>query len=238
MSRSPWIPFLAAAAAGSAGTLLGSLQPWPWLWPVVVTALVYPIFYTGVVRGRLGRTVGVMLVWAIAATWTFWTIAAIGGTEPLADRVIQGPAYAAEMLHWKETGIGAEGSPRQFLPLHARHFSLFCVASVITGGAAGLAFGVVLLDYMNFYVAELARSTDNVGAFLIGWPVWAVVRVVGFMSAGTALAHLFFGRIWIRGSWDPMAFRRWMLVGVGLVVLDALLKSTLAETWRGFLSRL
>jgi len=82
------------------------------------------------------------------------------------------------------------------------------------------------------------RAPDRRAAYLIGWPIWAIVRVVGFMATGTALAHLFYGKIWRRGTWNGIAFRRWILVGVGLVILDAVLKATLAETWRGFLSRL
>jgi len=228
---------LLAAFAGVVGTTIGALQPSAWLWPVLATLLVYPIFVRGVVRGRLGMTVGLMLVWALASSVTFWVVEANVGTE-LGARVIRGPAYADEMLHWVETGEGPEGSPRLFLPLHARHYAGFLVASAATGSFAGLAFGVVLLNYMNFYVASLAQASGHLGAYLIGWPVWAVVRVVGFVAGGTALGHFFLTRLLRRGTWSAAGFRRWMLVSVGLVLLDVLLKATLAEPWRGLLGRL
>ena len=83
-----------------------------------------------------------------------------------------------------------------------------------------------------------AGGAFTAGAFAIGWPIWAVVRVIGFMAAGTALGHLFYARILRRVPFAGPAFRRWMIISVSLVLLDVLLKATLAETWRGFLIKL
>ncbi len=233
----PRIPEVAIAiGAGVAGTLVAALVSNAWLWPVLVATAVYPLFYAGVRDGRLGATVARMCVWALSVTATFWLVCAWRGLEAIGPDVIRGPAYADEMLHWVATGEGAEGSPAQFLPLHARHFGGFVIASALTGGAAGLVFGSILLDYMNFYVASLAAaSTTPALAYLIGWPVWAIVRVIGFIAAGTAIAHLFVTRVLRRGTWDARGFRRWMLVSVALVLADVVLKWTLAEPWRHLL---
>jgi hypothetical protein len=234
---SMWIGVLYALAAASAGTVAGSWAPWPWAWPLVMTAAIYPLFALGVRSGALGRTVSLMLVWAVGASMTMLLMVRAAGLE-IGASVINGPAYAAEMMHWVETGVGAEGSPSLFLPVHARHYAAFLIGSTLTGGFAGLYFGTILLNYMNVYVATLAAHAEVPAlAYAIGWPVWAVVRVVGYVAAGTALAHLGYTRVLKRGEWNGAAFRRWMLVSIALVLLDVVLKASLAETWRGFLGR-
>ena len=235
-TRRTWLPMACAVGAGIVGTALGALTDSRFLWPLVMTLLIYPLFYHGVRSGRLGATVGWMMVWAFTASVVGCVIFATRGLG-LGQHVIQGPAYAEEMLHWVRTGEGPEGSPALYLPLHARHYAAFLVASAVTGSFAGLYFGTLLLNYMNFYVASLAAATTGAPAlaWLLGWPIWAIIRVVGFVAGGTALGHLFVTRILRRGIWKPQAFRRWMLVSLALVVLDVLLKAVLAEAWRQML---
>jgi hypothetical protein len=116
----------------------------------------------------------------------------------------------------------------------------FCVLSVLSVGFLGLVLGTLLLNYMNFYVAELVRMSVEPGwALAFGWPVWAVLRVLGFVASGTALAALgLAGWRRLRGGLEGPRFpARVMLVGFALVVADAILKALLAPGWRSILIR-
>ena len=185
----------------------------------------------------MGRAVGLALVWAVAVTLGTWISISWVGLDDIGPRVVRGPEYASEMLTWVETGVGEEGSPSEFLPVHARHYALVLLASLLTGGFVGLGFGTVLLNYMNFYVASLADAS-SAGAYAIGWPVWAVVRVVGFVAGASALTHVFYARILRAVPLRAAIVQRWLAISVALVVADVVLKTLLAETWRGWLIRL
>lgn len=208
----------------------------PWLLPVLGAAIPYPGFIRRVARGAYPHAVGWVLVWALGQT------VAVGGATLLwpergAEVVLQGAPYAEEMLTWIRTGVGPEGDPSLFLPLHARHFGAFCVLSFLTAGAGSLVLGTFLLNYMNFYVATLVAASAQPGlAALIGWPVWAEIRVIGFVTVGAALAGLSLRLLArIRPLPAPRFSPRTLVVGVGLVVLDAVLKATLATVWREWL---
>lgn len=238
MRRNVWLLPLYTIAAASAGTILGSLMPSPWLWPLVTTLLIYPLFATGVRRGQVGETVGWMLLWAFTVSVVTFALVAVRGPG-VGESIIRGPSYAREMMHWVGTGEGAEGSPSLFLPIHARHYGAFVLTSVLSGGFIGLYFGTILLNYMNFYVSTLATVADHTAlAYVFGWPVWATVRVVGYVAGGAALAHFFYARMLRQGKYDVRSFRRWIRISLALVVLDVLLKATLAEPWRGLLQKL
>jgi hypothetical protein len=224
-----------AVVAAVIGVTIGSRAPTVWLWPLVVVLAVYPVYASGVRSGKLGATFAWVVLWA--AVLSVGTIVIMHPRVPeIGERILRGPAYAEEMLVWVRTGEGPEGDPRLYLPVHAGHFGAFALASALTGGFLGLGFGAVLLNYMNYYVAVLATEAANpTVAFAFGWPIWAILRVLGYIAVGVALGNLFFARILRRGVWDGPAFRRWMAIGVGLVVTDAVLKWLLAEPWRRLL---
>ena len=226
---------LGAPAATAAGFLVGS----PWLLPLLTAAVPFPVFLSRVRRGRYGRAVGWVLFWAV-----FQSLAVLAATwlapERAAAVVHRGPAYAAEMIHWVRTGEGAEGSPRLFLPIHLRHYLGFCVLSTASAGAAGLALGAWLLNYMNYYVAELARtSADFWTAALLGWPIWAVIRVAGYVVTGAALAGLSLSlAARIKNREAAIRFpARVFFFGLSLVVADAVIKALLAPAWQKILLR-
>jgi len=240
---------LLLAAGALASTAVGFLLGWPWLLPFLGAAVPYPLFIRRVAAARYRAAVGWVLLWTV-----FQSLAVGGGVLAAPDRaavaVHRGPSYAREMIHWVRTGEGEEGSPRLYLPIHLRHYAAFCVLSILTAGAASLVLGTWLLNYMNFYVASLVRaSMDKTTAALLGWPLWAEIRVVGYVVTGAALAALglalfrrWFGRG--RSAGDETGRKagirfpaRVFLVGLGLVVLDALLKAVLAPFWQPVLLR-
>jgi len=237
------LPPLAIGAGLAAGaaltTAVGIAAGARWLMPVLGAAVPFAVFLPRVRAGRFRAAVGWTLLWAV-----FQSLAVGSATllepERTGAAIFRGPSYAAEMLHWVETGEGAESSPRLFLPIHARHFGAFCVLSALSAGGLGLVLGTVLLNYMNFYVAELVRASARpLVAAAFGWPIWAEVRVAGFVVCGAALAVLL-PAAWSRRRGGPPAPRfpgRLFALGVALILADIVLKALLAPPWQRFLLR-
>ncbi len=228
---------LLLGAGASLTTALGFLIGIPWLLPILGGVVPFILFLPRIRGRRYGAAVAWVLVWAI------WQSLAVGVAvtmfpERAAEVVLRGPAYTEEMLHWIRTGEGPEGSPRLYLPIHLRHYLAFCILSVLSLGGLGLVLGTVLLNYMNYYVTELVRvSAEPSIAALFGWPIWAVMRVVGFVVTGAAMAGLGWqGYLRVRGRSDSIRFPvRVLVVGFALVAMDAILKALLAPFWRDIL---
>ena len=224
---------LVAAVVGTATIWTGL----PWLVPVAQTGLAYPVLYRDLKARRWGPAIAHMLFWAIVVSITTIQFT-IHQHEITAATILRGEPYRIEMFHWIETGIGAEGSPRLFLPEHLRHYATTLVVSALSFSAAGLFLGSILLDYMNYYVGSLILLGSNPGlASLIGWPIWSMVRVAGFIAGAIAMGHLGWSRGFRRGEFDPAGFRRVLLWSVGLFLGDILLKTLLAPTWREMLQK-
>ena len=221
------------ALLGTASVFAGST----WLLPVAQAGIAYVILYLDLQRSDIGAAVRHMLFWSLCVS-VITIQFAIHSPEVMAATVFRGDLYREEMFRYIETGIGPEGSPRQFLPQHVGHYGLTLGISGATGGFGGLFLGSLLLDYMNFYVGSLVRvgATPSLGA-LVGWPIWSYLRVVGFICGAIAMAHLFFARILRRTEWRGPAFRACLGWSVGLFLLDIVLKWTLAPLWRDWLQR-
>jgi len=137
------------------------------------------------------------------------------------------------------TGEGPEGDISLFLPIHLRHFLIFCTLSLASGGFLALAMGAVMLGYMNFYVGCLiAASGASWITLALSWPLWSIVRVVGFIIAGTALGAVLLDR---RGKGRTAGEKkekilRFLLLAVALIVLDIILKWLLAGAYQGLLN--
>ncbi len=234
--------FLALASVLSAGAGIASGQP------AVLLLLSFPpawlVFLDRVRAERRGSALGLMVFWAAA-----WSVSAIVFIqlfpEGAAAAILNGTAYRAEMFHWLETGRGSEGDWRLFLPQHALHYGAFLLVSALTAGAGGLLLGVILLGYMNYYVAALFLADPGghhtLPLALMGWHVWAVVRVIGFIAGAVAMADLTLAlvdRLKDRpGRW-PGRSSHFLSLSLALVILDALLKALLAPYWRERLSGL
>jgi len=215
----------AAAVSYPVGLALGQA----WLLPLLNAAPAYAVMIARLRRGDRRGAVAAMLVWA-AALAVFGTLAfALWPSAPDAT-VINGPAFRDEMFGWIRTGVGSEGSPRLFFPQHLLHLGLFVVLSLATASAVSIVMGAVLMNYMDFYVASLARSGVPVWAVVaLGWQPWALCRVAAFCTLGAVLAEPLLRRryaVTIAG-----AVRPYLLGAAAGILADWILKAALAPRW-------
>jgi hypothetical protein len=229
--------------AAPLATWLGLRIGQPAVFAVLTALPAILVFVDRVNAGRLGAALGLMTAWAatqavvivLATRWDPTTAAAV---------IWRGPSYRDEMLNWIQTGVGAEGTPALFLRQHALHYAVFLVASALTCGVAGLVMGAALLNYMSFYVGSLfladTGANDGLTIALMGWPIWAILRVVGFIAGGVAMAWLFttmIRRLKDKPARWPGPASHYLSLSLALVILDALLKALLAGHWRETLLR-
>jgi hypothetical protein len=148
--------------------------------------------------------------------------------------VLNGPAYRDEMFDFIATGTGRESQPARFVPQHLVHLAAFAVLTAASAGVLGLLLGAGLVDYMSYYVGALAAGPEPGLAAALGWPPWAVVRVVAFILLGTVLARPLLARVTGRPP-AAMRVRNWVVAAATLLLLDVVLKALLAERWAALL---
>lgn len=200
--------------------------------PILATLAIYPVFARLVLAGRRGAATVAAILWA--ASLSFGLITHTARDPETAGRgVLMGPAYRAEMFQYVASGEGRESQPRRFIPQHLLHAATFAVVTALSGGLLGLAMGSVLVGYMSYYVGALAAGPHPLTAGLLGWPPWAILRVVAFVMLGTALSRPLLVRLFGRGS-EPLfepADRRIVLAALALLLVDIILKTIFATTW-------
>lgn len=175
--------------------------------------------------GAMSRGVAwALLLSAGAIVATLWV------PEAATASVVHGEVYRDEMFRWIRTGIGREGSWRQFLPEHALHLTVFALLTVTTRGYLGLALGAALLAYMNYFVASfvLASGTGPMGIAMTWFP-WAVARVLAFIALGTLLS------VRPRETLATTNGRRLLTLAVAGIAIDIALKWLLAPAWGAWL---
>ncbi len=233
-----WVRSKKCYAYLTVGTLLAfSLGGWigsKILLPVLMTVVIYPVYALDLWKGK--RTLAVLhtLFWAFVSS-VFMILFVRYDETRMAKVVFKGIDYRDEMFQWILTGAGAEGNIKLFLPQHFKHFLIFCVSSFVTAGVWGLAFGAILLNYMNFYVASLSLHAHHpLIIYLFGWPVWALFRVVGFVLCGVALSEPLLSQL-LRFRSDTKKCYQFFFWGLAFILADILLKVNLAPPWREML---
>jgi len=219
--------------------------------PALATAVVYPTLASQVMRGRRLAAAAAALLWAasLSASVIACTVRDPRGMESV---VLHGAGYRDEMFDFIRTGSGTESDPARFVPQHLLHLVVFCLLSVASGGLLGIGLGAVLVGYMSFYVGCLAGAGGSPAtALILGWPPWAILRVVAFVILGIALSEPVLDalRRRLRGRAEPSSgasgawlfatavrpWRSWYLAAGILLGADATMKYLLAPTWAGLL---
>ncbi len=216
--------------------LAALVLPGDYFLPLANGAVFFLLFMQPLRRGDYTAAFYLALTWAVATT-----LVQIGLTvlapELMARAVFNGPEYREEMFTWLRTGIGDEGELSRFLPIHVRHYAIFIVVSLLSGGLLGLMLGSAMLGWMNFYVGSLILAAGFApSAIVLSWPLYSMVRVLAYLLTGAALAGVLLDRT-TRGRAKLLKVLRWGGLGLLLAVLDLPLKEYLADVYRGILSR-
>jgi hypothetical protein len=202
-----------------------------WLLPVLNAAPAYGLMVNRLRAGERGAAVRAMLAWAVALA-VCGTLAFACWPHDPGGTILHGPEYRDEMFHWIRTGEGTEGTPRLFLPQHVLHLAAFVALCLLSASAVSILMGAVLMNYMAYYVASLARAGAPAGIVaLLGWQPWAIVRVAAFCILGAVLAEPLLARLgrWPYPGWA--AARPYLAAAAAGILADWILKAALAPTW-------
>ena len=224
------LPAVLAPFAVAAATLLGGRAALP----ILATVAVYPVMASLVVRGREGAAAAAVLLWAAALSASVIVVSA-RAPERAGALIIHGPAYRDEMFAFIRTGRGREGDPARYLPQHAAHLAAFTALTALSGGLLGITLGAILVAFMSYYVGALAAAGGAPWlAFALGWPPYALMRVVAYVLLGVALSRPILSRV--TGRSIPFERRRaFYLAAVALLLADVAFKGLLAPIWAGLL---
>ena len=213
---------LAVAIGGQAGL------------PILATAAVYPLMAHLVLRGRVAAAVVAVLLWALTLSASIIALSALSPGSA-AGLVFHGAAYRDEMFRYIREGYGRESDPALFVPQHLLHLAGFVVLSLISGGLLGILMGAILVGYMSYYVGALVGAGGApLTAWLLGWPPWAILRMVAFVMLGVALSR----PLLLAMSRRQASFGDWRslyVAAAALLLSDVVLKALLAPAWAGLL---
>jgi hypothetical protein len=219
------------AAATVASYIVGLLVGGRWLLPVLNAAPAYALMARDLHAGARRAALQTMLVWALLLAVCGTLFFALWPHDP-GSAIVHGPEYREEMFRWIRTGEGTEGTPRLFLPQHLLHLAAFVVLSLLTASAVSIFMGAVLMNYMAYYVASLARAGVPARTVLLfGWQPWAIVRIAAFCIFGVLLAEPLLSRAWPYRYEGLGAVRRTVFIASALILADWALKALLAPTW-------
>jgi hypothetical protein len=225
-----WVP--AAIVAGTAASYVAAiLIGIPALVPILNVLPAFPFMVASLRRGEVGAAVWRMLVWA-AALGVCATVISYFWTAEAGRLFLRGESYRREMFEFVQTGRGAEGDIRAFLPQHLLHAAAFCLLALPSGSALAMPLGAFLMNYMAYYVGALAAaSTHPWKAMVIAWVPWALIRVASFVTLGVVFAGPVLGRL-RHFEYRLRDHRRWIWLALAGLAADVVLKWALAATWR------
>lgn len=228
-----WYEIVLVVLGGVLASILGLVIGGLVLPILQLLAIVY-VFLLEVYKRRLWRASGLVLLWSIVLTVVVAGYTCYHGcTDDIGYKIIRGREYLDEMITWLTTGKGPEGDPRLFLVPKIIELALFTAVSFATVGVGGLLMGAILLNYMNYYYGTLIwMARGNPVAIVMGWPIYAIIRVVGYVFLGTVLTRLAMSIIQektVKVEIDPV-IKKMAAIAVVLIVADFILKGTVANT--------
>ncbi len=225
MIGSPFPPsyyLVLGAICGAAGFRLG----WRWknrfVLPLTQAVFGWVAFAAGWQAHGPAWAAAVVGAWAAGSTLV--SIVTFTGAPAAVDRsVLRARSYRESMLDWLRSGKGPESRPVATFWTHGRELAIYLLAAVATANFLSIAFGAVLLNHMNAYVATLLRAAKRkLVVAVLAWNVWSVVRVAAYVVLGSAAADPLGRFVGLPPAEEGVA-ALWLWGGVG-VVADLALK--------------
>jgi hypothetical protein len=188
----------------------------------------------------LGLRNSVLSAFAALLIWTLLQSAlvifsSVRSTTKMAKLIFRSETYTESMFRWIETGILPEGNSNQVIRTHIQQTLTYCVLAFVTGNFVSLIFGCMLLNYMNFYVSQLAARSKSWKAFVSGWNPWSILRVLAFLWLGAVLGLPLVS--YMQKMNVEFQFM-WLMPGIIGVIVDLILKLTISDRYRTRLGRL
>jgi hypothetical protein len=232
-----WIVYPGMAVGILATTFFPILLGQQLCLPLLSAAVLIPMFLWALRQGRPRRAIALALFWVVAQSVS--VIVASLLFQDTAWRAVQGGLeYRSAWLAWIEGGPLVALAPSLDYGRQVVELALYSLAMALTGGVAGLLLLTVALDRVNFTVASLMAVTQNPAlSLLAGWPVWLIVRLVGYLVLGAVLAEPV-ANLDLRPAYlADWLQRRWrlLLAGLGVVLLGALLQALLSPLYQAIL---
>ncbi len=205
------------------GILIGN----KFLLPVLNISFSYPFMVYLISRGKRREALKSMLIWALSLI-IFGTAIFSFFPEKAEITVINGKKYRDEMFEWIRTGVGRESNPKEFIPQHLLHISIFIILSFISSSFLSILMGSVMVNYMNFYVSQLIfHSKNKIIPILLGWHFWSLIRVFSFVILGVLLSEPLLCFI-KRRKLEIWKEKSLILISIAGLILDIILKTLFA----------
>jgi hypothetical protein len=205
--------------------------------PVLNGLVIFPLFAWALRAGRPRRALGLGLFWALCQS-----LAIVAASLLMADRagtaILGALEFRTQWLAWIASGSPVTSTPALSLPGQVRELAVFAAGSLLTGGLGGLILLAMALNAFNFTVASLLQQALRpVLLLLAAWPIWSVVRLIGYLTVGAVLAEpvavLDLRPQWWAAWWPRR--RRLLATGLGLIVLGIVLQIVLSPLWPSLL---
>ena len=232
-----WIVYPTMAVGILATTFFPILLGQQLCLPLLSVAVLIPMFLWALRQGRPRKAIALGLFWV--AVQSLSVIIASLLFQDTAWRAVQGGLeYRSAWLAWIEVGPLVALAPSLDYGRQVVELALYSLAMVLSGGVAGLLLLTVALDRVNFTAASLLAATPNPAlALLAAWPLWLLVRLVGYLMVGAVLAEPL-ANLDLRPAYlADWLQRRWrlLLAGLGVVLLGVLLQALLSPLYQTIL---
>jgi hypothetical protein len=202
--------------------------------PLLSAAVLIPMFLWALRQGRPRKAITLALFWAVVQSVSVVVASLL--FEDTASRAVQGGLeYRSAWLAWSEGGPLVSLAPSLAYGRQVIELALYALAMALTGGVGGLLLLTVALDRFNFTVASLLSIAQSpVMAAVAAWPLWMIVRLVGYLIVGAVLAEPVANldlRPAYLAAWLKVR-KRLLLIGLGIILLGVVLQVLLAPFYQ------
>jgi hypothetical protein len=202
--------------------------------PLLSVAVLIPMFLWALRQGRPRKAITLALFWAVVQSVSVVVASLL--FEDTASRAVQGGLeYRSAWLAWSEGGPAVSLAPSLAYGRQVIELALYALAMTLTGGVGGLLLLTVALDRFNFTVASLLSiSQSPVMAAVATWPLWMIVRLVGYLIVGAVLAEPV-ANLDLRPAYLAawlQARKRLLLAGLGIILLGVILQALLSPLYQ------
>lgn len=204
-----------------------------YLVPVICIIPAYPVMAYLLKKKSRKLALLLMVLWAFLLGASMSAVIYLH-PEIAKYRILNGENYSKQMIEWVLTGVGQESEPLQFIPAHILELIVFIILSLLTGSFLSMLMGVVLMNFMAYYVAHLAALGHSSALLFAGWHPWSIVRIISYIFMGVVLSEPVLSKM-LRYEYHYKNGRKLLYIALGLWVVDIIMKILFAPAWQNIL---